>query len=63
MLPCLSGQAKKIPLYYTLAMYALLHQTFNISHFWVTPDRAVALQVFDFGQRSRMASEGDTNAR
>ena len=30
---------------------------------WVTPDRAVARQVFGFGQRSRMTSEGDTNAR
>ena len=29
----------------------------------VTPDRAVARQVFGFGQRSRMTSEGDTNAR
>ena len=30
---------------------------------WVTPDRAVARQVFGFGQLSRMSSEGDTNAR
>ena len=29
----------------------------------VTPDRAVARQVFGFGQRSRMTSEGDTNER
>ena len=29
----------------------------------VTPDRAVARQVFGFGQRSRMTGEGDTNAR
>ena len=29
----------------------------------VTPDRAVARQVFGFEQRSRMTSEGDTNAR
>ena len=29
----------------------------------VTPDRAVARQVSGFGRRSRMTSEGDTNAR
>ena len=30
---------------------------------WVTPGRAVARQVFGFGQRPRMTGEGDTNAR